>query len=143
MRVFKCFLLLFCLGFPATALAAQGGVAVKACAILDDRFRDANEIGTLKEGDTVNVLRRKGGWVSISAGGTKGWTRMLCIRRGDAGKKASALTEASGVLGLATGRAGTGNVVAATGVRGLEEEGLEAVKFNGSELDTGKSYVGA
>lgn len=141
MRVFRYSLLLFCLGIPATALAAQDGVAVKKCAILDDRYRDANEIGTLKKGDTVKVLRRRGGWISISAGGTKGWTRMLCIRRGDAGKKASALTEASGVLGLATGRAGSGNVVAATGVRGLDEEDLKEAKFNGQELKKLKSYA--
>ena len=140
MRVFRCFLLLFCLGIPATSLAAGGGVAVKKCAMLDDRYRDANEIGTLQKGDAVKILRRKGGWVSLSAGGKTGWTRMLCIRRGDAGKKASALTEASGVLGLATGRAGSGNVVAATGVRGLDEEDLKGATFNGQELKKLKSY---
>jgi len=141
MRILRYSLLLLCLGMPATLLAAEGGVAVKKCVILDDRYRDANEIGTLKKGDTVNVLRRRGGWISISAGGTKGWTRLLCIRRGDAGKKASALAEASGVLGLATGRAGSGNVVAATGVRGLDEEDLKGAKFNGQELNKLKSYA--
>ncbi len=141
MRVFGCSLLLFCLGISAPSLAARGDVAVKECAILDNRYRDANEIGTLTEGDTVKVLRRRGGWVSISVGGKRGWTRLLCVRRGDAGKKASALTEASGVLGLATGRAGAGNVVAATGVRGLDEEDLKRAKFNGQELKKLKSYA--
>ncbi len=66
--------------------------------------------------------------------GKTGWVRMLYIRRGASGENASAATEASGVLGLATGRAGSGNVVAATGVRGLDEEDLKEAEFNENEF---------
>ncbi len=59
---------------------------------------------------------------------------------GGISEKASVATEASGVLGLATGRAGSGNVVAATGVRGLDEEKLKEAEFNEQELQTLKTY---
>jgi hypothetical protein len=65
---------------------------------------------------------------------------MLYIRRGAAGAQASVTTEASGVLGLATGRAGGGNVVAATGVRGLDEENLKEAEFNEKELRKLKTF---
>ena len=49
--------------------------------------------------------------------------------------------EFTGTIGLATGRAGSGNVVAATGVRGLDEEDLKEAEFNGEELHKLKSYA--
>ena len=56
---------------------------------------------------------------------------MLSVRRGEARK----LTAGAGELfGLATGRAGSGRVVATTGIRGLDEEQLKQAKYNGSEL---------
>jgi hypothetical protein len=46
----------------------------------------------------------------------------------DAGK------EIGGIAGIATGRAGTGQVVSSTGVRGLSEADLKAAKFDEAEL---------
>ena len=40
----------------------------------------------------------------------------------------------SGVLAAANGRAGTGQVVSTTGVRGLSDEDLKAAKFNEAEI---------
>ena len=55
---------------PGMVWAAEtGGVAVRDCPMLDDRYKDANEIATLSEGDAVKIVRRKGGWVNISATG--------------------------------------------------------------------------
>ena len=42
---------------------------------------------------------------------------------------------------LASGRAGTGNVVAATGVRGLNEEELKEAKFNPAEIEKMESFT--
>jgi hypothetical protein len=63
---------------------------------------------------------------------------MLNIRRGDATKRS---IDAEGVVGLATGRSGTGQVVATTGIRGLTEEELKKAKFNESELKKVESFT--
>jgi hypothetical protein len=135
------FLLLFVMWvIPLEAKASDPGVVARACAVMSEPFKDARVVTSLKEGDTVEILKRKGGWLQVSGKGKTGWVRMLSIRRGASGEKASAVTEASGVLGLATGRAGSGNVVAATGVRGLDEEELTQAEFNEKELQILKTY---
>ncbi|HNP30939.1 MAG TPA: SH3 domain-containing protein [Nitrospirales bacterium] len=128
------------LGFPLKGEASGPGVAVRSCQVMSEPFKDAREVISLKEGDTVEILKRKGGWFQVSGKGKAGWVRMLYIRPGDSGEKVSAAKEASGVLGLATGRAGSGNVVAATGVRGLDEEELKEAEFNAQELQTLKTF---
>ena len=132
-------LLALCVVFPMMASASESGVAVKSCKVLQEPFADAREIASLKEGDPVDIVTRKGGWLNITTRGKTGWVRMLFVRRGAAGKT-SAVTEASGVLGLATGRSGKGNVVAATGVRGLNEEELKSATFNKQEFTKLKTY---
>jgi len=63
---------------------------------------------------------------------------MLSIRRGEARKGSG---EAAGVLGLASGRSGTGKVVATTGIRGLSEKELKAAKYNEKELRKAESFA--
>jgi hypothetical protein len=67
-----------------------------------------------------------------------GWVRMLSIRRGEARKGTG---DAAGLLGLASGRAGTGKVVATTGIRGLSEEELKAAKFDAGQLKLAESHA--
>ncbi len=126
--------------FATTSMATDSGFTVRGTKIMDKPFRDAKAIGTLKKGDNVDILKRKGGWMQISKGGSKGWVRMMTIRRGKPSGKPAAGTEAKGVLALASGRAGSGNVVASTGVRGLSEEELTEAKFNGEELTKLESF---
>ena len=137
-RIFLLAFLFFAV--PVTGIASDSGVAVRSCEVMDAPFRDARAVASLKEGDTLEILKRKGGWLQVSAKGKTGWVRMLFVRRGVSGDKASAVKEASGVLGLATGRAGSGNVVAATGVRGLDEEELKEAEYNEKEFQTLKTY---
>ena len=125
---------------PLEGSADDSGVATRSCQVMSEPLKDARALASLREGDTVEILKRKGGWLQVSSKGKTGWVRMLYIRRGPTGKSASAATEASGVLGLATGRAGSGNVVAATGVRGLDEEDLKEAEFNGKELQKLKTF---
>jgi len=134
--------LLMCLMWivPVETRASDPGVAARACQVMSEPFKDARAVASLKEGDSVEILKRKGGWLQVSGKGQTGWVRMLYIRRGASGEKASAVTEASGVLGMATGRAGSGNVVAATGVRGLDEEELKQAEFNEKEMQTLKTF---
>jgi hypothetical protein len=58
--------------------------------------------------------------------------RLLSVKRSGGGNG----NEAGGVLALASGRSGTGQVVSTTGVRGLNEEELKAAKFNEEEVKT-------
>lgn len=118
--------------------AAESGTALKADDIKKEPFRDAKTVAKLATGDKVDILKKDGGWYQVKSAKGKGWVRMLSIRKGDARKGSGG---ASGVLALASGRAGTGKVVATTGIRGLNEEELKAAKFNEAELKLAESYA--
>ncbi len=120
-----------------TALAGDAGTALKADDLRAEPFRDAKTVGSLGAGDSVEILTKQGGWFQVKSAKGSGWVRMLSIRRG-AARKGS--IDATGVLGLASGRAGTGRVVATTGIRGLSEEELKAARYNETELKKAESY---
>jgi len=118
-------------------VAAESGTALKADDIKAEPYGDAKTVAKLKTGDKVDIIRKDGGWLQVNSKKGKGWVRMLSIRKGEAIKKSSA----GGVLGLASGRAGTGKVVATTGIRGLNEEELKSAKFNEVEIKLAESYA--
>ena len=122
------------------AAAADTGRLQKAEQLKSQPFRDATTISTLAAGDKVEIIKRQGGWLQVKSARGGGWVRMLSVRRGEAGK-ASGASEAAGLLGLASGRAGTGTVVATTGIRGLSEEQLKAASYSESELKLSDSFV--
>jgi uncharacterized protein YraI len=117
----------------AFAAASSGGLAIKADDIRSQPFKDADAVGSLKKGEAVEITDKKGGWLKIKAAGGSGWVRMLSVKRG-AGGGSSAAGELGGLADLSTGRAGTGQITSATGVRGLGEEDLKAAKFDAAEL---------
>lgn len=123
-----------------TAHAGESGAAVKADELKAEPFRDAKTVGKLAAGDKVEILKKDGGWFRVKSTRGSGWVRMLSIRRGEA-RKASTGSEVVGLAGLASGRAGTGRVVATTGIRGLDEEELKAAKFNEAELKLAESFL--
>lgn len=118
--------------------AAESGTALKSDDLRAEPFRDAKTLATLVAGDRVSILKKDGGWYQIDSAKGKGWVRMLSIRKGEARKGGS---DASGLAGLASGRAGTGKIVATTGIRGLNEEELKMAKFNEEELKRAESYA--
>ena len=63
--------------------------------------------------------------------------RLLSVKRGIA----TTTNKTAGALAVASGRAGTGQVVSTTGVRGLSEQDLKAAKFNETEIKTLESYT--
>jgi len=131
--------LIFCALLLSGALhAAESGTALKGDDLKAEPFRDAKTVAMLATGDKVDILKKEGGWLQVSSAKGKGWVRMLSIRKGDARKGGG---DASGVLALASGRAGTGKVVATTGIRGLNEEELKAAKFDEAELKRAESYA--
>lgn len=122
------------------AFTAETGTLLKADQLKAEPFRDANAVATLGPGDKAEILERRGGWFRVKTAKGAGWVRMLSVRRGEAGK-VSAESDVSGLLGLASGRAGTGKVVATTGIRGLNEEQLKAAKYSESEIKLSDSLV--
>ena len=116
----------------AQAWAEESGTAIKQDDIKDEPFKDAETVGVVKKGESVGILKKQGGWLQIKAAQGSGWVRVLSVRKGTGG--GSAASEIAGVAGVATGRAGTGQVVSTTGVRGLGEEDLKGAKFNEEEL---------
>ena len=120
------------------AMAVEAGTALKADAIKKEPFSDAKTIATLEIGDKVSIIKKDGGWLNVKSARGSGWVRMLSIRRGEA-KQGKGVAES--FMGLASGRAGTGKVVATTGIRGLNEEELKSAKFDAGELNLNESYA--
>lgn len=122
----------------APALAANPGTVLKTESIKTEPFRDAKTVASLSVGDSVEILGQQGGWFRVNSAKGTGWVRMLTVRRGEARKRSG---ETADVFGLAAGRAGTGHVVATTGIRGLGEEDLKAARYSETEIKQAESYT--
>jgi hypothetical protein len=124
--------------FAASAIAVgEAGTALKKDNLMAEPFRDAKIVGSLNTGDKVEILKKQDGWFQVKSTNGNGWVRMLSIRLGEARK---GTVDTTGLFGLASGRVGTGKVVATTGIRGLSEEDLKAAKYNEPELKKAESY---
>lgn len=120
------------------AFAAETGSVIRADGIKVEPFRDAKTIATLSVGDKVEIVKKNGGWLQIKSPKGKGWVHMLNVRKGDMRKDSGDL---GGLLGMASGRASTGKIVATTGIRGLDEVELQSAKYNETELNLVESYT--
>ncbi|OIR00030.1 bacterial SH3 domain protein [mine drainage metagenome] len=119
------------------SMAAETGSALKNDSMRFEPFADAKVTGSLSRGDSVEIISKKGAWLQVKTKKTTGWVRILSVKRGGT----SSSNQTSGVLALASGRAGTGQVVSTTGIRGLNEEELKAAKFNEAEIKKLESYT--
>lgn len=127
----------FAMGVLSSAWAAESGVVLKAEALRKEPYTDAGEVAILNAGEKVSILKKNGGWLNVKSAKATGWVRMLSIRKGEARQARNA---ADNLKSLSTGRAGKGQVVATTGIRGLNEEELKSAKFNAEELGKVESY---
>ncbi|HPK54014.1 MAG TPA: SH3 domain-containing protein [Smithellaceae bacterium] len=130
-------LLLFLLFLPAVASAAEKGNALKDDILRAEPYSDAEKTGDLQRGEKLEIIGKKGAWLHVKTAAAEGWTRLLSVKRGTA-QSGSAI---KGVLDVASGRAGTGKVVATTGVRGLNEEELKNARYNESAVKKMESYT--
>lgn len=130
-------LFLAALFVPFASIAAEMGSAIKADIIRAEPYADAKKTGDLNRGEQLEMLGKKGAWLKIKTAKNSGWVRLLSVKRGAGGSG----NQLSGVLDLASGRAGTGKVVATTGVRGLNEEELKSAKYNEAEVEKLESYT--
>lgn len=138
-KTIRCIHILLAVLLMPLAHAGESGVVIKADELKAEPFRDAKKVGALAAGDQVDIVKKDGGWLNVKSAKGKGWVRMLSIRRGAAPAKSAA--GASGLSSLASGRAGTGKVVATTGIRGLNEEELKAAKYDEAEVKLAESYA--
>ncbi len=138
MKTYKIlWLLLAALLLPVVSLAAESGSALKADVLRAQPYSDAKKTGDIKRGENLQILGKKGAWLNVKAMKASGWVRLLSIKRG----AASSGSQVKGVLDVASGRAGTGKVVATTGVRGLNEEELKNAKYNEVEVKKLESFT--
>lgn len=117
--------------FHAGVSSAETGSALKNDSMRYEPYADAKVVGSFSRGETVNIVKKQGAWLQVKTKNNTGWVRLLSVKRGAASSSGNQL---SGVLAAANGRAGTGQVVSTTGVRGLSNEDLKAAKFNEAEV---------
>lgn len=113
----------------ACLVHAESGTALKADKLRAEPFADAKTSGSISRNEKLDITEKKGAWLKVKAPRGSGWVRLLSVRRDASGKA----NETAGVLSVASGRTGTGQVVSTTGVRGLNEEDLKSAKFNEEE----------
>lgn len=133
---FKSIFVGLCLLMPIAALA-EAGSALKNDTLRKEPYADAKSAGSLMRGESVQIVKKQGAWLQVKTKKTTGWVRLLSVKRGSS----TGSNQSAGVLAAASGRAGTGQVVSTTGIRGLSEDELKAAKFNEAEINTMESYT--
>ena len=123
--------------YTGISVAAEQGSALKNDSLRSEPFADAKVTGSFARGDNLEIIKKQGAWLQVKSAKGSGWVRLLSVKRGAATNS----NQAAGVLAVASGRAGTGQVVSTTGVRGLSEQELKAAKFNEEEVKTLESYT--
>ncbi len=120
------------------SIAAETGSALKNDSMRFEPFSDAKVTGSFTRGERLEIIKKQGAWLQVKTKKGTGWVRLLSIKRGSS---TSSGNQTSGILAAASGRAGTGQVVSTTGVRGLSEQELKAAKFNESEIKSLEGYT--
>lgn len=127
---------------PATSTAAKtaNGTLLKESEVKEKPFIDAKTLVKLPKQTRVTILERNGGWFRVQAAKKSGWVRMLNVKVTEGAQNLGSGTDLTQAATLATGRAGTGNVVSTSGLRGLSEEELRNAKPDYAQFDKLNSY---
>jgi hypothetical protein len=120
----RAILLAVALLLPGTALASERGMTIRAGDLYAEPFIDAAKLGPLAANQPVTIVARKGGWLSVEAGGKRGWVRMLIVRLESA---------ATGSTTAALRTGSTGRTIA-TGVKGLDEGSIRNASIDREQL---------
>lgn len=121
------------------AMAPTPGTVLRETELKDRPFLDAKTLRSLAPQTSLVIVERQSGWLRVSVSGQQGWVRLLHVSSAPPESRAQA-QELESFARLATGRAGTGNVVATTGIRGLDEEQLKTAQPNPEELKRLEGY---
>lgn len=114
----------------------------------------SKKIQTVKKGEQLNKLQRKGGWIQVQGDQSKGWMRSYELRSSKVQFTTSSSAVKPGLSGTIQGLSRStaslfGNnassttrksVVATLGVRGLSEDELKNAKPNYKAVDALASY---
>lgn len=122
--------------FGNQVVAAETGTAIKEDTLRAQPFTDAKSSGSVKRGDALTIIKKQGAWLQVKTSKSTGWLKLLAVKRAS-----STSTSTASVLNQNSGRAGTGQIVSTTGIRGLSEEELKAATFNESEINLMESYT--
>ncbi|MBI3897674.1 MAG: SH3 domain-containing protein [Gammaproteobacteria bacterium] len=122
-----------------TKMAPTPGTTRRETEFKDKPAIDAKTLKRLPANAPLTIIDRSGGWYKVLSAGRPGWVRLLHVSSQPAhGGNAQDL---EAVAKLATGRAGSGNIVSTTGIRGLNEEQLRTAQPNPEELKKLESYT--
>lgn len=124
----------------ATKIAPTPGTVVRATELKDKPAADAKTLKQLAAKSAVTIVDRQGGWLRVTAQGQQGWVRLLHVSTQPAGA-GGRTSDLEAAKRIATGRAGGGNIVATSGIRGLNEEQLRTAAANPAELQRLDGYV--
>lgn len=116
-------------------MAPTPGAVIRDTELKAGPLLDAQTLARLPAGSAVTILDRRGGWLQVASGTTRGWVRLLHVSSQPPGARGPTPQELEAAARVATGRAGTGNIAVTTGVRGLTEEQLRQAQANPEELE--------
>lgn len=125
----------------ASKIAPTPGTVVRATELKDKPATDAKTLKRLAAKSAVTVVDRQGGWLRVTAQGQQGWVRLLHVSTQPAGAGGGTASDLEAAKRIATGRAGSGNIVATSGIRGLNEEQLRTAAANPAELKRLDGYA--
>lgn len=121
-------------------MAPTPATVLRDTALKDKPSIDAKTIKPLPANTPVTIVDRDGGWLRVVSDGQQGWVRLLHVSSQPPGTRGATAQELESAARIATGRAGTGNIVNTTGIRGLSEEQLHEAEPNPAELQRLESH---
>lgn len=131
----QCGLALFLL--VAGNVYAQSAI-VKADEVLrEEATATASGVGNIAANAKVEIVERKGFWAKVKQGGSQGWLKLTALSI-DSGASPGGI---SALAGIASGRTGGGNIVNASGTRGLSSEELKAAQPDMNALALIKTFA--
>jgi len=129
-------LLFLMAALPAKAAPppAERALVIRAGDLMAQPFIDAAKVAPVTANQSVIIVERRGGWVSVQANGKTGWLRALNLRlepgTAAAGQPAGKRPNAAASLF----RTGSSSRTVTTGVKGLDDENIRNAVVDPVEL---------
>jgi len=124
------------------AWAQEQAFTNRSTELRDKAANDGKPVATLKEGTSVKVLARSGGWTRVEADGKSGFVNVFHLRfTSTVDTKSSGGNPFSSVTSfLGGGRSSDKATIATTGIRGLSPEDLKNAAPDAAALAKAQSY---
>jgi hypothetical protein len=147
MRVASPLLLMSCalpcaLLFVATVQAAEKALVIRAGDLKATPFIDGLNADKVAANQSVNIVKRQGGWVQVETGGKVGWLRLLNVRMAqatvtpDTSRPAAATQLPTNNLSARSSllRTGSSGKTVTTGIKGLDEENIRTASVDSAQV---------